>query len=92
MLPTIEFNDFSENTVENAYDSGSNTYNNEDNQGNYWDDYGGVDENPEDDIGDIPYNIEGDGNQDQYVKGDFITQSQDPVAYIDSITQQSSPD
>lgn len=37
-------------------------YNSAINEGNYWDDYNGVDEDPKDGIGDIPYIIENDNN------------------------------
>lgn len=49
----------------NAYDEGINFWNTS-NEGNYWSDYEGVDENPQDDIGDTPYNITGGDNQDKY--------------------------
>lgn len=82
---TFFYNDFSDNFNENAYDSGSNSWN-YNSQGNFWDDYGGVDENPEDGIGDNPYNIPGGSNQDLYPLGDFIEVNQKPVATILSIS------
>ena len=81
----IYLNHFSSNSANNAYDSSSNYYYSESNQGNYWDDYTGKDSNS-DGFGDTPYDIPGGSNQDLYVKGDFVTQNQDPVAHIDSIT------
>ena len=50
----------------NAYCNGyTYWYSNELKEGNYWDDYTGVDENPEDGIGDTPYQIRG-GNNDKF--------------------------
>lgn len=40
-------------------------YTNKLKEGNYWDDYTGVDENPDDGIGDTPYRVRG-GNSDKY--------------------------
>jgi parallel beta-helix repeat protein len=81
----IYLNHFQNSYSYNAYDESSNFYS-YNNNGNYWDDYTGVDEDPQDDIGDTPYNVPGGSNQDQYVKGDFDSQSQNPVAIIDSIS------
>ena len=59
-------------------------------QGNYWDDYGGYDENPQDGIGDVPYSIEG-GGQDDYPLGYFQQSdpepegNQQPIAYNPTI-------
>jgi len=79
---TIYLNDFSDNggIKGNAKDQASNTnswsYNS---QGNYWDDYTGVDENPKDGIGDTPYNITTDGSvQDIYPLGYFAGQNYPP--------------
>ena len=52
------------NTYTNAYDCGSNHWHNGTN-GNYWDDYHGVDDD-DNGIGDTPYNISGGSNQDHY--------------------------
>jgi parallel beta-helix repeat protein len=57
-------NDFLSNT-ENAFDPSLNIwdYNNE---GNYWTDYAGVDNNPRDGIGDQVYDISGGDSKDRY--------------------------
>ena len=60
---TIHHNIFI-NNVNNAFDENSN-YWNDSSEGNYWDDYSGIDEN-KDGIGDTPYNIPGGGNKDSY--------------------------
>lgn len=58
-------NNFIEN-IKNAHDEGNNIwYNANLNNGNYWSDYTGLD-NDNDDIGDTPYAIEGGDNQDLY--------------------------
>lgn len=70
------------NNEKNAYDEGSNTYDNGySSGGNYWDDYNGEDTDPIDGIGDIPYNIPGGNNQDRYPLGNFLS-GQDPIAEI----------
>jgi parallel beta-helix repeat protein len=67
----IYHNDFSGNTVYQAYDSGSNVWDDGyPSGGNYWDDYTGTDED-EDGIGDIPYPIYGGDNEDRYPLGYF---------------------
>ncbi len=81
-------NDFTDND-QNSQDSLSNywSYNS---KGNYWDDYNGYDNNS-DDIGDIPYNIPGGNNQDEYPLGYFKEpespdDNQLPTAYLPSIS------
>jgi len=81
-------NDFTRN-YPHAQDSSSNDWN-KNGQGNYWDDYTGYDNNS-DGIGDIPYNIPGGANKDQYPLGYFQqatppeNQNQIPIAYVPSI-------
>ena len=61
----IYHNNFVNNT-QHAYDEDDNTWYNETlHEGNYWDDYTG-DDNDSDGIGDTPYDISGDSNQDLY--------------------------
>ena len=61
----IFHNNFVENN-QNAKDDSTNTwYNSTLQEGNYWDDYTGED-SAGDGIGDTPYNIPGNGNQDNY--------------------------
>lgn len=57
-------NSFVNNTI-NAYDGGKNYWNTS-KEGNYWDDYAGVDEDPQDAIGDSVYEIAGANNEDKY--------------------------
>jgi len=58
------YNIFKKNNEFNAFDSLNNQWN-YGSTGNYWDDYTGVDSDG-DGIGDIPYDISGDSNQDLY--------------------------
>jgi len=79
---TIYLNDFSDNSDSNARDLGSNNWDYS-SQGNYWDDYSGVDESPEDGIGDTPYSIPGGSNKDSYPLGYFTGGNQPPTAEAD---------
>ena len=60
-------NNFISNT-QHATDEDNNHWNSSFGEGNYWDDYTGVDEIPDggDGIGDTPYNITGGDNKDYY--------------------------
>ncbi len=60
----VYLNTFKENSVWNGYDLFHNQWDNG-SVGNYWDAYMGSD-NDGDGIGDTPYNITGDRNQDNY--------------------------
>jgi len=80
---TIYLNDLTNNLDSNGKDYGSNNWD-YNSQGNYWDDYNDYDSN-EDGIGDNPYTISG-SNKDNYPLGDFLSENQQPVAYIDSIS------
>ncbi|GAH35691.1 unnamed protein product [marine sediment metagenome] len=60
----IHHNNFINNVGTNAYDACSNQWD-DGITGNYWSDYTGVDDDGNG-IGDTPYNISGDGNQDRY--------------------------
>jgi len=52
------------NNARHAYDLSKNEWS-LNNEGNYWDNYSGIDKN-NDGIGETPYNIEGGNNQDEY--------------------------
>lgn len=55
------------NNYQNAYDECNNTWDNGyPSGGNYWSDYSGIDEEPKDGIGDVPYKILGGDNRDRY--------------------------
>ena len=60
----VYLNTFKGNSVWNGYDLFHNQWDNG-SVGNYWDDYIGSD-NDGDGIGDTPYNITGDRNQDNH--------------------------
>lgn len=75
---TIYLNDFSNNMDSNAKDYGFNNWDYS-LQGNYWDDYNGVDDNG-DGKGDTPYSIPGGSNQDNYPLGYFAGGNQAPTA------------
>ncbi len=75
----IYHNTFQNNDDYNAYDDCDNQWD-DGSEGNYWDDYAGVDENPEDGIGDTPYGIDGGSNQDRYPLGFFQEENQKPTA------------
>ena len=60
----IHHNNFLSNEIFNARDT-STSYYDDGNEGNYWDDYTGEDEN-EDGIGDTPYEVPGGFNKDHY--------------------------
>lgn len=82
-------NDFTNND-QNAQDSLANNWY-YGTIGNYWDDYNGYDNNS-DDIGDIPYDIPGGTNQDNYPLGYFKVPedpgggNQKPVAHLPTIS------
>jgi parallel beta-helix repeat protein len=62
----IIYNNNIYDNTQNGNDDGTNTwYSSSLSQGNYWDDYTGEDNNW-DGIGDSPYDVPGDGNQDEY--------------------------
>jgi len=79
----LHHNDFVDN-YGNANDPCTNTWD-DGSEGNKWDDYTGKDEN-KDGIGDVGYNIPSGSNQDRYPLGYFVSENQEPVAYIDSIS------
>ena len=61
----IYHNNFVNNLNYNAQSSGNNQWD-DGSEGNYWDDYTGVDVDPKDGIGDTPYYIGGGDDQDRY--------------------------
>jgi len=66
-IPNIIYhNNFINNTI-HVYDGGRNHWNDSIlKEGNYWDNYTGEDRNPQEGIGDTPYDISGGDNQDNY--------------------------
>ncbi len=84
----LYLNDFT-NNGQNAKDQYLNSWS-YNSQGNYWDDYNDYDSD-EDGIGDLPYNISGGSNQDEYPLGYFLEPNppggnQAPIAYNPTIT------
>ncbi len=71
---TFYNNNFLSN-IQNAYDLSTNIWHYASN-GNYWDDYMGIDSD-DNGIGDIPYNISGGNNQDIYPLMEPITEKPD---------------
>jgi len=67
-----------QNNDQHAYDECNNQWD-DGSEGNYWDDYGGYDNNSNN-IGDTPYNIPGGSNQDRYPLGFFTGENQKPTA------------
>lgn len=67
-----------QNNDQHAYDECNNQWD-DGSEGNYWDDYGGYDNNSNN-IGDTPYNIPGGSNQDRYPLGFFAGENQEPIA------------
>ena len=63
-------NKFINTENQNAYDAGGNHWNTS-NEGNYWGDYPGVDINPQDGIGDTPYEKIIENGKDYYPLGYF---------------------
>jgi parallel beta-helix repeat protein len=61
----IYHNNLFRNYISNSFDKAYNYWNTS-YEGNYWGDYEGVDVDPEDGIGDTPYNIHGGDNKDYY--------------------------
>jgi parallel beta-helix repeat protein len=81
-------NDFTDNG-QNAQDPLLNYWSNN-SEGNYWDDYTGYDNNS-DDVGDVPYDIPGGDNIDDYPLGYFKESesqsgNQKPTAHLPSIS------
>ncbi len=90
----IYLNDFTDNGVDNGQDKSNNKWSLQ-NQGNYWDDYAGED-NDNDNIGDTPYKIVGANNTDFAPLGYFVeSKSQgganhQPTAYKPIISPQEA--
>ncbi len=86
----FHYNHFT-NNGQNALDQSTN-YWSHNNLGNYWEDYDGVDENPQDGVGDTSYDIPGGSNQDEYPLGYFgptaqiVSISPNPATYGESIS------
>jgi parallel beta-helix repeat protein len=78
------------NNAQNAFDDCNNKWYNQDFLiGNYWDDYLGLDSNS-DGIGDTPYNIQGENNQDLYPLM-FERKSPPLFSWIDDDFNPSNP-
>ncbi len=80
---TIHHNNFIDNLLDNAYDECSNQWD-DSFEGNYWDDYTGVDEN-KDGIGDSLYEIPGGENQDRYPLMGAVEKKPKPDPRVKSI-------
>ncbi len=83
------YNNLLENQ-QNSYDKSSNTWNTTFGKGNYWDDYSGCD-NDNDGVGDIPYDISGNNNQDFYPLMYAYNTVHPDVVYVDDDYNSSTP-